>query len=71
MMDERVMKLVQAASTGNASAASLESTLDVCELGDAVIGKLKRLPPDTKARIWAIGAAEAVKSLRSFPLAGI
>ena len=71
MMDERVMKLVQAASSGNASAASLESTLNVCELGDAVIGKLKRLPSDTKARIWAIGAAEAVKSLRSFPLAGL
>jgi hypothetical protein len=71
MMDERVMKLVQAASAGNASAASLESTLDICELGDAVIAKLKRLPPDTKARIWAMGAAEAVKSLRSFPLAGI
>ncbi|HEX5006552.1 MAG TPA: hypothetical protein VFV70_05535 [Hyphomonadaceae bacterium] len=71
MMDERVTKLVRAASEGNASAASLESTLDVCELGDAVIAKLKRLPADTKARIWAMGAAEAVKSLRSFPLAGI
>jgi hypothetical protein len=69
MMDERVMKLMQAASNGNASAASLESTLDICELGDTVITKLKRLPPDTKARIWALGAAEAVKSLRTFPLA--
>jgi hypothetical protein len=71
MMDERVMKLMQAASAGDASAASLESTLNVCELGERVIAKLKRLPPDTKARIWAMGAAEAVKSLRSFPLAGI
>jgi hypothetical protein len=71
MMDERVMKLVQAASAGDTSAASLESTLDVCELGNTVIAKLKSMPSDTKARIWAMGAAEAVKSLRSFPLAGI
>jgi hypothetical protein len=71
MMDERVMKLMQAASAGDASAASLESTLNVCELGETVIAKLQRLPPDTKARIWAMGAAEAVKSLRSFPQAGI
>ncbi len=71
MMDERVMKLVQAASAGNTSAAELESTLDVCELGETVIAKLKRLPPDTKARIWAMGAAEAAKSLRSLPMTGI
>jgi hypothetical protein len=73
MMDERVMKLIQAASRGDASAASLESTLNVCELGNTVIAKLKRLPPDTKARIWAMGAAEAAKSIRQFPgaLAGL
>jgi hypothetical protein len=73
MMDERVMKLVQAASRGDASAASLESTLNICELGSAVIAKLKRLPPDTKGRIWAMGAAQAVTQLRSFPgpLAGL
>jgi len=67
MMDERVMKLMQAASRGDATAASLDSTLNVCELGNAVIGKLKRLPPDTKARIWAMGAAQAITQLRSFP----
>jgi hypothetical protein len=71
MMDERVMKLMQAASAGDASAASLESTLNVCELGDTVIAKLKSLPPDTKARVWAMGAAEAAKSIRSSPLAGL
>lgn len=73
LMDERVMKLMQAASRGDASAASLESTLDVCELGNAVIAKLNRLPPDTKARIWAMGASQAVTQLRSFPgpLAGL
>jgi hypothetical protein len=73
MMDERVMKLMQAAASGDASAASLESTLDICELGNAVIAKLKRLPPDTKGRIWAMGAAQAVTQLRSFPgtLAGL
>jgi hypothetical protein len=73
MMDERVMNLVQAASKGDASAANLENTLNICELGNTVIAKLKRLPPDTKARIWAMGAAEAAKSLRQFPgtLAGL
>jgi hypothetical protein len=73
MMDERVMKLMQAASRGDATAASLDSTLNVCELGNAVIAKLKRLPPDTKARLWAMGAAQAVTQLRSFPgqLAGL
>lgn len=71
MMDERVMKLMQAASAGDASAASLESTLNVCELGETIIAKLERLPPDTKARIWAMGAAEAAKSMRNSPLAGL
>jgi hypothetical protein len=71
MMDERVMKLIQAASSGQASASKIDSTLNICELGDTVIAKLKQLPPDTKARIWALGAAEAAKSIRSFPLAGL
>jgi hypothetical protein len=67
MMDERVMKLMQTAMSGDPSQVNLDSSLNVCELGRTVIGKLKTLPSDTKDRLWALGVGEAAKAIRTMP----
>lgn len=67
MMDERVMKLMQTAMSGDPSQVDLDSSLNVCELGRTVIGKLESLPSDTKGRLWALGAGEAAKAIRTMP----
>jgi hypothetical protein len=67
MLDERVMKLMQTAMSGDPSQVDLDASLNVCELGRAVIGKLENLPSDTKGRIWALGAGEAAKAIRTLP----
>jgi hypothetical protein len=67
MMDERVMTLMQTAMRGDPSQVDLDSSLNICELGRTVIGKLKSLPSGTKDRLWALGVSEAAKAIRTMP----
>lgn len=67
MLDDRIMKLMQTAMSGDPSQVDLDSSLNVCELGRTVIGKLESLPSDTRSRLWALGAGEAAKAIRTMP----
>ncbi len=67
MMDERVMKLMQTAMSGDPSQVNVDASLNICELGRTVISKLESLPSGTKDRLWALGTAEAAKAIRTMP----
>jgi len=67
MMDKDVMNLVQAgmaqANGGGTRAVDSYalSNIDICKLGHTAIDRLRKLPPDTKARVWGVGMNELRK----------
>jgi len=66
MMDRDVMNLVQAGMSqaqgggGSMDSAAL-SRVDVCKIGHTAIDRLRKLPTDTKARVWGVGMNELRK----------
>jgi hypothetical protein len=70
MMDRDVMNLVQAGMSqaqggrGNLDSAAL-ARVDVCKIGHVAIDRLRKLPADTKARVWALGMSEMRKMVGS------
>jgi hypothetical protein len=66
MMDRDVMNLIQAGMAqangggGNFSSADL-SRIDVCRIGHTAISRLRKLPADTKGRLWGVGMNELRK----------
>jgi hypothetical protein len=73
MMDRDVMNLVQAGMAqtqggmangggGGMDSAAL-SRIDICKLGHTAIDRLRKLPPDTKARVWGVGMNELRKMM--------
>jgi hypothetical protein len=65
MQDPQVMSLMKMSMSGSADQSEMASKIDVCALGRVAIVKLKALPDDTKARIWAMGANELAKVISS------
>lgn len=67
MMDKQVMSLMQAAAMSSPDSASMgveadaisPDQINVCQIANVVVVKLKDLPADTKARIWSMGASNA------------
>jgi hypothetical protein len=68
MMDRDVMSVVQMGMSqangmgGNVDSAAL-SRIDVCKLGHTAIDRLRKLPPETKARVWGVGMNELRKMM--------
>jgi hypothetical protein len=67
MMDRDVMNLVQAgmAQANGTGARGVDSyalsQVDICKVGHTAIDRLRKLPPDTKARLWGVGMNELRK----------
>ncbi|HEV7693014.1 MAG TPA: hypothetical protein VGO52_19425 [Hyphomonadaceae bacterium] len=66
MMDRDVMTLVQSGMSRNASGGvNIDSEalyrIDICKIGHTAIDRLRKLPPDTKARVWGVGMNELRK----------
>jgi hypothetical protein len=68
IMDRDVMNLVQAGMAqangmkGNVDSYAL-SRVDICKVGHTAIDRLRKLPPDTKARVWGVGMNELRKMM--------
>jgi hypothetical protein len=64
MMDRDVMEMIRMAqanqSLGQVDTSAL-SRVDVCRLGHTAIDKLRKLPKDTKGRLWGVGMNELRK----------
>lgn len=69
MNDPQVMSLMKMSMSGKVSEDEIASKVDVCGLGRTVVVKLKSLPNDTKARLWALGTSELSKAMASGNLA--
>ncbi|MEO0982595.1 MAG: hypothetical protein AAFX03_08075 [Pseudomonadota bacterium] len=67
MSDPQIMSLAMTAQSGDRSALN---NVDVCKLGGSVVRAFKKLPQDTKGRIWADAFREGAKSLDQLGLAG-
>jgi hypothetical protein len=70
MMDREVQTLMQAgmaAASGETNALSRAdvSRIDICKIGHTAIDRLRKLPDDTKARVWGAGAKELRKMMSS------
>jgi hypothetical protein len=73
MMDRDVMNLIQSGMSraqsgqgmgggGSMDSAAL-SRIDVCKIGHTAIDRLRKLPADTKARVWGVGMNELRKMM--------
>lgn len=66
MADREMTTLIQvgmAASMGDPGSLNRTdlSRIDLCRIGHIAIDRLRKLPPETKAHVWAMGMAEARK----------
>ncbi len=67
MMDKQVVGLMQAAAMSSSGDGSFgfganaisPDQINVCQIANVVIVKLRDLPADTKGRIWSMGASNA------------